>query len=235
MNIHTNLVKNKRFTSSIEPSILKHSQEYRVLATLRYVYPEKFDAMITGETPDLQDSTNSTGIEVTVAVKEDDMKVSRTFSEMNQGKDKDIEKHENIIESSGYSFIYLKGEKIAISTFGTAIGEKYSFQHSVLRKTKKLHQYRTNFKRIGLAILLPEIPTTYAEDHFSKWVFELLRDTENQFDFCYVISHRFCVYCDVQTGIFEKKELAQEESRLLSTIGRMTAEGELTMKSEEWL
>lgn len=67
MNIHTNLVKSKRFTSSIEPSILKHSQEYRVLATLRYVYPEKFDAMITGETPDLQDSTSSTGIEVTVS------------------------------------------------------------------------------------------------------------------------------------------------------------------------
>lgn len=235
MNIHTNLVKNKRFTSSIEPSILKHSQEYRVLATLRYVYPEKFDAMITGETPDLQDSISSTGIEVTAAVKADDMKVSRTFSELNQGKPKDIEKRKNIIKSSGYSFVPLKGENVVISTSGTADGEKSFFQESILRKAKKIQQYRTNFKRIGLAILLPEIPTTYAEDHFSKWIFELLIDAENQFDFCYVISHRFCLYCDVQTGTSEKKELAQEESRLLSTIGRMTAEGELTLKSEEWL
>lgn len=233
MNIHTNLVKSKRFTSSIEPSILKHSQEYRVLATLRYLYPTKFDAMITGETPDLQDSTSSTGIEVTVAVKEDDMKVSRAFSEMTQ--DKDIEKHKNIIESSGYSFVYLIDEKIAISTSGTANGEKKSFQQSIQRKTKKIHQYRRNFKKVGLAILLPEIPTTYAEDHLSKWIFELLVDTENQFDFCYVISHRFCLYCDVKTGTSEKKELTQKESGLISTIGRMTAEGELTMESEEWL
>ena len=59
---------------------------------MRYLYPSKFDTMITGEAPDLQDSASSTGIEVTAAVKEDDMKVSRAFSELNQGKPKDIEK-----------------------------------------------------------------------------------------------------------------------------------------------
>lgn len=150
MNIHTNLVKNKHFTSSIKSSILKYSQEYRVLATLRYVYPEKFDAMITGEAPDLQDSTSSTGIEVTVAVKADDMKVSRAFSELNQGKPKDIEKRKNIIESSGYSFVPLKGENVVISTSGTDDGEKSFFQQSILRKIKKLQQYRTNFRRLVL-------------------------------------------------------------------------------------
>lgn len=137
MKIYTDSVKNKIFSSSVKPSILKHSQEYRVLATLRYVYPEKFDAMTTSEAPDLQDSTNSTGIEVTAAVKEDDMKVSRAFSELNQGKPKDIAKRKKIIESSGYSFVPLKDEKIAISTSGTADGEKYFFQQSILRKTKK--------------------------------------------------------------------------------------------------
>lgn len=232
MNIHTNLVKSKRFTSSIEPSILKHSQEYRVLATLRYVYPEKFDAMITGETPDLQDSTSSTGIEVTTSAKEDDMKVSRVFSELCHSEPL---KHIEIIENCGYSIELLKDEKLTISSSGTSDDEKIVFQDCIRKKAKKCPKYRLNFSTIGLAILLPEIPTTYAENHFSKWIFELLRDTENQFDFCYVISHRFCLYCDVRTGTSEKKELAQEESRLLSTIGRMTAEGELTMKSEEWL
>lgn len=234
MKIYTDSVKNKIFSSSIKPSILKHSQEYRVLATLRYVYPNKFDAMTTGEAPDLQDSTNNTGIEVTVAVKEDDMKVSRAFSELNQGKPKDIEKRKNIIKSSGYFSVPLKDEKVAISTSGTADGEKRFFQESIRRKTKKIQQYRSNFKRMGLAILLPEIPTSYAENHLSEWITELLDESANLFDFVYVISHRFCLYYDTQTKITEKRSLTQDESLLLATIGRMTAEGELTMTDTEW-
>ena len=152
-----------------------------MLATLRYLYPSKFDTMITGEAPDLQDSASSTGIEVTAAVKEDDMKVSRAFSELNQGKPKDIEKRKNIIKSSGYFSVPLKDEKVAISTSGTADGEKRFFQESIRRKTKKIQQYRSNFKRMGLAILLPEIPTSYAENHLSEWITELFDESANLF------------------------------------------------------
>lgn len=141
MKINTDLVKGKKYSSAVKPNTLKHSQEYRVLATLCYLYPSKVDTMITGEAPDLQDSASSTGIEVTAAVKEDDMKVSRAFSKLNQGKPKDIAKRKKIIESNGYSFVPIKDEKVAISTSETADGEKYFFQQSILRKTKKLQQY----------------------------------------------------------------------------------------------
>ena len=234
MKINTDLVKGKKYCSAIKPNILKHSQEYRVLATLRYLYPSKFDTMITGEAPDLQDSASSTGIEVTAAVKEDDMKVSRAFSELNQGKPKDIEKRKNIIKSSGYFSVPLKYEKVAISTSGTADGEKRFFQESIRRKTKKIQQYRSNFKRMGLAILFPEIPTSYAENHLSEWITELFDESANLFDFVYVISHRLCLYYDTQAKITEKRSLTQDESLLLATIGRMTTEGELTMTDTEW-
>lgn len=201
---------------------------------MRYLYPSKFDTMITGEAPDLQDSASSTGIEVTAAVKEDDMKVSRAFSELNQGKPKDIEKRKNIIKSSGYFSVPLKDEKVAISTSGTADGEKRFFQESIQRKMKKIQQYRSNFKRMGLAILLPEIPTSYAENHLSEWITELFDESANLFDFVHVISHRFCLYYDTQAKITEKRSLTQDESLLLATIGRMTAEGELTMTDTEW-
>ena len=137
MKINTDLVKGKKYCSAIKPNTLKHSQEYRVLATLRYLYPSKFDTMITGEAPDLQDSASSTGIEVTAAVKEDDMKVSRAFSELNQGKPKDIEKRKNIIKSSGYFSVPLKDEKVAISTSGTADGEKRFFKKAYEERRKK--------------------------------------------------------------------------------------------------
>ena len=234
MHINTALVKSKNFKNAIKPSLLKHSQEYRVLATLRYLYPTKFDTMITGEAPDIQDVSSSTGIEVTVAVKEDDMKVSRVFSELNQGKPKDIEKRKKIVKASGYSFVPLKDESVAISTSGTADGEKHFFQESIRRKIEKLEEYRARFKRMGLAILLPETPTCYAENHLSEWISELLDESANLFDFVYVISHRFCLYYDAHAKITEKSSITQDESWLLATIGRMTAEGELSITDIEW-
>ena len=234
MNINTDIVKCKSFASPIKSGILKHSQEYRVLATLRYLYPSKFDTMITGESPDLQDCAGGIGIEVTAAVKEDDMRASRAFSELYQGNPKDTKKRKKTIESSGYSFVPLD-EKVAIATLGTADGEKYFFQESIRRKIKKLQQYRTNYKRIGLAILLPEAPTSYAESHISEWISEFSVQSADLFDFVYVISHRFCIYYDVQANITEKHSLTQDESRSLATIGRMTAEGELSMADTEWL
>ena len=62
MNMETKLVKKKEFSTSINSGIQKHSQEYKVLASLRYLYPQKFSTMINGEAPDLQDNENGVGI-----------------------------------------------------------------------------------------------------------------------------------------------------------------------------
>ena len=52
MNIETDLVKKKEFSTSINSGIQKHSQEYKVLAILRYLYPQKFSQIaITSWTP----------------------------------------------------------------------------------------------------------------------------------------------------------------------------------------
>lgn len=236
MKINTDIVKTKRFNTAIEPCLLKHSQEYRVLATLQYLYPAKFDKMVTGESPDLQDCENSVGIEVTAAVNPNDMRASRAFSEMYQGEAKEIEKRKKAIESSGYSFVPLVDNKVVIATSGTADGEKHYFQESIRRKTKKLKQYHANFEKIGLAIILPEIPTSYVETNLSEWISDMAKESDNPFDFVYVISHRFCIYHDTQGKSMEKHSLTSDETYWLATIGRMTAEGELSFnKSEEWL
>ncbi len=235
MKIDTDLVRKKAFVSSIKPSNLKFSQEYKVLAILRYLYPQRFGSMAKGESPDFQDATNDTGIEVISAVKENDMLVSRAFSDLCQGKPENKEKSKKKIAENGYSILPIQGNKVAISTAGTADGEKALFQKSIRKKAQKLQQYRTNFKKIGLAILLPEIPTSYAEEHFSEWIEEVLNESENLFDFVYVLSHRFCIYYVPKQKISEKRLLTDEEYRLLSTIARMTAEGELSLTDTEWL
>ena len=43
------------------------------------------------------------------------------------------------------------------------------------------------------------------------------------------------IYYDVHTNTTEKRSLKENESRLLATIGRMTAEGKLTLEDTEWL
>lgn len=108
MKIDTDLVKNKTFTSSINSHILKHSQEYRVLATLRYLFPQKFDKMILGEKPDIQDIENSIGIEVTAAVKNEDMKAASILSKIRKLDDKQKQIYINKIVSCGYSYDELK-------------------------------------------------------------------------------------------------------------------------------
>ncbi|MBR5277773.1 MAG: hypothetical protein IKU23_00750 [Clostridia bacterium] len=235
MRINTDLVKNKRYNTSITACLLKHSQEFRVLATLRYLFPDKYNAMVNGEAPDLQDCANSIGIEVTAAVKEKDMMVSRLFSELNKGTPKEIEKRKKTIESSGYTFVPPKNKGVAISVSGTTDGERFFIQESIKKKIKKLPQYRETFRTLGLAIILPEIPTTYAEQHIPEWISEVLGEMECSYDFVYVISHRFCIYYDAHKNSLSKHTLSNEESTSLITIGRMTAEGALSLSDVEWL
>lgn len=235
MNIHTDLVKSKRYSDPIQDKLLKHSQEYRVLATLRYLFPGKYDAMITGESPDLQDSANDTGIEVTIAAHENDMKANSMFSRLCQVKpSQNTKKYKQKIESSHYSFGSTPWGKPVIAITGTLDAEKLSFQKSIRKKKGKLQKYRLKFKMIGLAVLLPNIPTSVAENNIIDWIREVFQESDDFFDFVYVISHRFCFFYDSQTDCFQKLTLSGEESNLLRTVARMTAEGELSLEDQEW-
>lgn len=235
MNIYTDLVINKRFACKIKSELLKFSQEYRVLAILRYLFPQKYCTMTKGESPDLQDCINGVGIEVISAIRKGDMKAENAFSNLRQAhNDKEAEKYIRIIKSSGYALMPFRDGKLAIGTTGTSNGEKVLFQESIEKKKAKIQQYRKHFKVLGLAVLLPEIPTLEAESRFVDWICEAFQKDNNSFDFIYVISHRFCIYYDPQKACSCKKEISKEEHRLLHTIARMTAEGELSLEDREW-
>lgn len=235
MNIYTDLVKNKRFNCEIRSELLKHSQEHWILATLRYFFPQKYNTISIGESPDLQDHENGIGIEVTAAVREDDMKATRAFSKLHQASsNKDVEKFKRIIELSAHTLDSMCGEIPALCTTGTSDGEKHTLQNIIRKKKTKLQQYRENFKVLGLAIVLPEIPTLDSENHLVDWIREVFQEDDYRFDFVYVISHRFCIYYDLQTDCSCKKAISREEDRLLRTIARMTAEGELSLEDREW-
>ena len=131
-------------------------------------------------------------------------------------------------------FFSLQGDKLAICTLGTSDGEKVVFQESIRKKLEKFQRYKAKLKKIGIAVILPEIPTSDAEGHFCEWITEVLNESDTSFDFVYVLSHRFCIYYDVQKNAFEKRTLTDKEIGLLLTIARMTAEGEISLSDIEW-
>ncbi len=151
MKINTNLVKVKAYTDAIKPSLLKHSQEYRVLATLRYLYPIKFDKMVPGEAPDLQDYENGIGIEVTIAVNENDMRASRAFSELYQGEQNNTKNAKKQLNQAAMllSILWIKrlqyphqGLQMEKSTFSKKASEErrknWSSIKTILRILRKL-------------------------------------------------------------------------------------------------
>lgn len=234
MNINTERIICKKFSVPINSKIHKKSYEYRVLATLRYLFPDKYSAMILSDAPDLQDSANNTGIEVVNAVSENDMKAARAFSELPQCNVIEKKKKIKKIESCGYSLSKIIHNIVAIDSTGTDDGEKKIFQNAIRKKLEKIHRYTANFKRIGLAILLPEMPTSYSENHFHKWISETFKECNSSFDFIYVISERFCNYYESENTAYVKISITKEEDLCLKKIGRMTAEGEISLADIEW-
>lgn len=239
MNINTEFInKNfpelkKCFSKSIKPEDLKTSYEYRVLALLRYLFPIQFNTMIKGETPDFQDLVNSVGIEVVSAVNEKDMKARRALSDFYEGKNK--ENQIKKIEATGYKYQSYGEYGDRISRFGTSEGEKRTFQSKVEKKVHKIKEYRSTTNTIGLAVFLPDNPTSTAEENFTRWALESFEKFEDVFDFVYIISPRFCICYDFKKKINEKYLFGKNEYSKLCFISRLTAENKLSLTDEEWL
>lgn len=170
---------------------------------------------------------------MTSAVDWRDMRASREFANLQQ-KNGNNEKHKRAIISTGYSFLTIKEGKFAICTSGTSDGEKVFFQESIRKKIKNLQRYKAKFHKIGLAVIWHEIPTSDVKDHLCEWIAEVFDKNDTVFDFVYVLSHRFCIYYDVQENTSEIRMIKDTETIFLSIIARMTAEGELSLNDEEW-
>ncbi len=233
MNICTEKIKNKEYNGAISSELVKVSQEYRVLAVLRYLFPGEYDQMEHGDKPDLQDTINHIGIEVTAAVQGDDMKANRALAEIDKHSSNSQRKAQKKIIESGYDINIFNGIP-SISKTGTADSEKSCLLNAIINKCKKADKYKGNFAKIGLAVVLPEIPTSDAEKNIDDWIKEIHSQIESSFDLIYVISHRFCIVYDIKNEYMDKKCLKKTDYCLLCKIARMTAEGDLTLNNSEW-
>lgn len=238
MHICTDRVINKMnmgFPSPTSPQSRKTSQEYQVLAILRYLYSEEFKTAVKGESPDLQDSAGGFGMEVVCAASEKDFEASDAYLHLCSEDGEINMKVMETIDRCGYSIGNQPFGEWTLTSVGTADDkEKNIFQNAIRQKTNKLSKYKSSFERIGLAIYLPDSPTTVVEENAVEWITEICAETPVTFDNIFVITHRYCIRYDAREKRSEKKLLTNDEVSKLRVIGRMTAENELTLADIEW-
>ena len=235
MNILTDTIENYYSGHRISSELYKRSQEYKTLAILRYLYPGKYDSMVVSEKPDLQDSAHGIGIEVTTAIPQEEMRAMSEYCKYcsTHGR-KEKEKIIDRIQDTGSKLRHVNlGNKSIESLETPRVDEKRIIQSSIIRKIEKINNY-DGFDHLGVALIL-DIPTKNAEDSIINWIKEIITNNDEKiYDFVYVISHRFCVYFDSQTQKHSRREITKNEYKRLSIIGRMTAEGTISLTNPEW-
>ena len=232
MNIFAEEVNPWEKRPAIKPKIQKLSQEYRVLATLRYLYPEKYDSLIKDESPDLQDSENSVGIEVTISDAESEVKTSRYFDHYcNPLTPERKENDKQSLEALGNS---VSESNRLWKAGGQTKGIEIHFKENIRKKYDKVPKYRAKFNKLGLAVLMLEIPSRETEYSIIDWIKQIILEDGNYFDFFYVISHRFCIYYKPSNSLYSKHDITKDADIRLSAIGRMTAEGKININSPVW-
>ena len=232
MKLNTRRVIEKEFEGRIDSQLLKTSQECRALATLKYIFPNQFNPVMLAEAPDLQDQEKNIGVEVTVAVKKNDMKATSAFCEYKKTDDKKRKELllKKIDESSSNVTTICNGIEVMISS--GSLNEEAIYKEALRRKIEKSEKYKQVVKQLFLVVIFPEIPSRETEACLEQWTMDVI--TEREFDGVYVISERFFMHIDLLVEKVTKYNIEKEENELIRKIGRMTAEGEIKFSCEEW-
>ena len=236
MNIYTDRVINKKFNNAISANIQKFSQEYRVLAILKYLFPDEHANLKPSDNPDLQNDKNNYAIEVTITASQEQMQANREFTHLCNEKDTESQKKiKEKIENNGYNIIESDYGKIMDCSWRNILFEERIFKEAIRKKLEKVNNYREHFPTIGLAILWIDRPTTEASEKIIDWIKECEKTCgQKGYDFYYILTQDSVIYYDTKDNSESIHHLSSMDARYLSTIGRMTAENEISLSDVEW-
>lgn len=221
-------IRNYEVTTALSPKLIKTSREYKVLAILKYSFPERFSKLQKSEAPDLQEPDGELAVEVTWGGSPRDGLISGESVKYSHAKTKDEkDKIRQKIQKNG-------GDRNDISTnypVGTSEGDKKSVIEAFRKKLKKVDNYRQSFLRIGLAIII-DIPLFLIDDpDWGNWLSDI---NNSSFDFVALIHWSGVDIFDFKTGEYSKQRICREDMDALKRLGRMTAEGKIKDDDPVW-
>lgn len=233
MRLYTKRLKEMSFSGAIDEQLLKLSMEYRALAILKYLFPNRYENVVHNDRPDLQGE--KIGIEVTVADSSQDMRVNKEFLKFCDGSNREVRK-KTIEQDEHYQLLQVQGIDILSAGGGmNLVKEKEKVQAAIKNKIESVKRYPNNpFQTMELFILITEIPSLAVSESIIEWINEEMeRDQEEIFDRIYVFARRHCYYCERYGSAFNRG-ISKEDYQMLSRIGRATAENRLSLEDEEW-
>lgn len=227
MNLRNN-IRNFQFTSALSTELIKISREYKVLAILKYSFPERFSKLQKAECPDLQDFEGKLGVEVTWGGSPRDELISGESLKYSHAKtDAEKEKILQKIRENG-------GNRDAISTsypVGTSEDDKKNVIEVFQKKLKKVGNYRKSFQCVGLAIII-DIPLfLFYDSQWGKWLSGINNDS---FDFVALIHWSGVEIYDFKTEEYSNRKISREDMDALKRLGRMAAEGMIRDDDPVW-
>ena len=203
-----------------DPSLWKYSDEYKVMATLMYYYPNKYWELLHADKPDLQ-LEKEIGIEVTQCLEDSYNKSIGEWTNYRLGKNgKTYERCEKIISQQGGHL------------FEFGITHRVSDEHTQMepikermdKKYKKLKEYRSLFKECSLAIVLEE-PVPPVLEKAIEYFCKKQEESEVKFDSLIIVTNREIVIYDYMTKTFSNRVYSNEERRCFDCIGVMVVNG----------
>lgn len=221
-------IRNYQVSSPLSAEKIKTSREYKVLAILKYSFPERFADLHKGEAPDLQDVKSNTGIEVTSAFSPRDERITGESIKYSHAKtEEERERCLRIIQNCG-------GTRDEIST-GYPVSTIESNKADVIdvfrKKLKKTDQYHKQFQHIGLAIII-DIPLFFFYDHeWGKWFDEI---NGEKFEFMAIVHWSGVDIYDFRTRNYLTKRINREDMDALGRLARMAAEGIIKDEDPVW-
>lgn len=219
------------FSEPLSAEQNKHFQELFALAVLRYFEPNRFGEYVKVDAPDLQCKSTMSGVEVTIATLNMEAAVKGDYVTFRQEKDNSRRKalERKIVKRGGKVDEY--GISYPVKTLDM---EKSAIYDAIIRKNKKLNNYRNSgYVELSLFVLYedPLLPTWTAEK-----LKQLFEDTKGMpsYDTIYLCSSNVLFtyrYADKELKIYS---MPREDSEALGAIVRMTVDGEIDINSPIW-
>lgn len=229
MNLLSNKIHNYQVKHALSQELIKTSREYYVLAVLKYSFPEKFSGLRKSETPDLQDLKKGLGIEVTWGdspINELISGESYKYTQANTQADR-VKCLKKIRQHGGDRNLFSTSYPIS-----TAEGSLAFIQNAFQKKKSKIVMYRQNVQCLGLAIII-DIPIIIISDF--QWEENLSDQNNDGFNFVVLIHWSGVDMYDFDTKKHTSKMISNQDMRNLKKIGRLTAEGIITVDDDVWI
>ena len=231
MNIDTPRIVNKKVSGYIKDGEkLKLSQEYFVLAFLKYKFPDKYKDAFHSDRPDIQGE--KLFVEVTTLDKNTDVQASKEFAKYSEDHD---ERRIKTIERTGNAL----RDKSCINVPSLNRGGGYNFESDHLLLEKRVREKIDAAKGYDIRNRTPELALIKGDRPLQEWLekisssLETIVNGQEIYKTVYILFPNGCIYIEKGKSL-QRIELSQNEYLHLKTIGRMTAEEEINTDDEEW-